>query len=68
MRLEAIAMGSLFALAGQPTLQLVVVIALVSCLLLTAITVLGLIIFFAHSNPSLLFSPKDIAPEIHSDT
>ena len=65
--LEAVLLGALVPLRDQPTLQTLVVYALISSVGLITLLVAGLIVFFAIRRPGLLFNPRDIDPSVHAE-
>ena len=58
--LEGIAGATLFALDSDPHLRLAIVVTIISVFALTALTVLGIVVYFAIAKPGFLFNPADV--------
>lgn len=63
--LEGIAAAALVPLQSQPDLQRILVFTIVATISVLTVMIVGLIVYFARTNPGLLFNPGDIDPSVH---
>ena len=65
--LQGIAAAALVPLDAQPELQRILVWMMVAVTCALTIVVIIMVLWFTFRRPELLFSPRDINPDVHSD-